>query len=71
MSLFTNYLKKALGMNDFDILLCKMQKLNIEHSPSKDNCFICFNGSRLKAMKDVFYFFLKDLFTLDLFKFLS
>ena len=33
--------------------------------------FICFNESRLKMMKNVFYFILKALLVLKIFKFLS
>ena len=58
-------------MTDFDSLLRKMQKLNVGLSPSKKNCFICFSGSSLKMMKDVFYFFFKALFTLNIFKILN
>ena len=39
-------------------------------SPSKKN-FICFNDSPSKMMKNVFYFILKALFILEIFKFLS
>ena len=40
-------------------------------SPSKKNCFICFNKNRLKIMKNAFDFILKTLFILKLFKFSS
>ena len=40
------------------------------HLPKK-NCFICFNDSPSKVMKNVFYFILKALFVLKIFKFLS
>ena len=39
------------------------------HLPKKD--FICFNGSPSKMMKNTFYFILKALFVLKIFKFLS
>ena len=39
-------------------------------SPSKKK-FICFNDSPSKMMKNVFYFILKALFILEIFKFLS
>ena len=35
------------------------------------NCFICFNESLLKVMKNAFYFILKALFAHKIFKFLS
>ena len=40
-------------------------------SPSKNNFFICFNDSPSKMMKNAFYFLLKALFVLKIFKFLS
>ena len=40
------------------------------HLPRK-NCFICFNDSPSKMMKNAFYFILKALFVLKMFNFLS
>ena len=40
-------------------------------SPSKKIVFICFNENPLKVMKSAFYFILKALFVLKIFKFLS
>ena len=40
-------------------------------SPSKQICVICFIESPLKMMKSAFYFILKALFILKIFKFLS
>ena len=40
-------------------------------SPSKKNFFICFNESPLKIMRNYFYFILKALLVLKIFKFLS
>ena len=40
------------------------------HLPKKI-CFICFNGSPPKMMKNAFYFILKARFVLKIFKFLS
>ena len=40
------------------------------HLPKKI-CVICFIESPLKIMKNVFYFILKTLFVLKIFKFLS
>ena len=37
----------------------------------KKNCFICFNESPLKKVKNAFYFILKALFVLKMFKYLS
>ena len=39
-------------------------------APSKKILFICFNKSPLKMTKNVFYFILKALFVLRIFKFL-
>ena len=40
-------------------------------SPSKNFFLICFNDSPSKMMKNAFYFILKALFVLKIFKFLS
>ena len=40
-------------------------------SPSKKNCVICFSGSPLKMMKNVFYLTLKAPFVFKIFEFLS
>ena len=40
-------------------------------SPSKEICVICLIESPLKMMKNAFYFILKALFVLKIFKFLS
>ena len=40
-------------------------------SPSKKNCVICLIESPLKMTKNAFYFILKTLFVLVIFKFLS
>ena len=48
-----------------------IRNLNVGLSSSKKNCFICFNGSPLKIMKNAFYFTLKAFFVLKIFKFLS
>ena len=46
-------------------------KVKVGLSPSQKNCVICFTGSPLKMMKNAFYFILKALFVLKIFKFLS
>ena len=43
----------------------------VELSPSKKFFVVCFNESPLKMMKNAFYFILKALFILKIFKFLS
>ena len=45
--------------------------LKVGLSTSKKNCGICFIESPLKMMKNVFYFILKALFVLKIFRFLS
>ena len=40
-------------------------------SPSKKICFICFNESPLKMVKNTFYFILRALLVLKILKFLS
>ena len=50
-------------------LLGKIFKVGL--SPSKKICVICLIESPLKMMKNVFYFILKALFVLKIFKFLS
>ena len=40
-------------------------------SPSKKIIFICFNYSRLKVIKNAFYFILKAFFVLKIFKLMS
>ena len=40
-------------------------------SPSKEICFICFNKSLLKLVKNAFHFILKALVIFKIFKFLS
>ena len=43
----------------------------VRPSPFKKSCFICFNESPLKVMKNAFHFILKTLFVLKILKFLS
>ena len=51
-----------------EILNQYLKCLNVGLSPSKKNCFICFNKSPIKMMKNAFYFILKALFILEMFK---
>ena len=48
-----------------------LKYIKVVLSPSKKILFICFNESLLKMIKNVFYFILKALFILMIFKFLS
>ena len=54
-------------------LVCRIEKnyFKVGLSPSKKIFFICFNDSPWKMMKNAFYFILKALFVLKVFKFLS
>ena len=54
------------GQNPWKIF---MNVKSDSHIP-KNFCFICFNESPLKLMKDAFYFILKALFVLKIFRFL-
>ena len=46
-------------------------KIKVGLSPSKKSCVICLIESPLKMMKNAFYFILKTLFVLKIYKFLS
>ena len=72
---FTFTYQKAL-LNTLVLLIFKIVRslqciLKVGLSPSKKNCVICFTESPLKMMKNAFYFILKALFVLKIFKFLS
>ena len=47
------------------------QRLKVGLSPYKILVFICFNEIPLKMMKNAFYFILKVLFVIEIFKVLS
>ena len=55
--------------NIWEISLNKIFLKSDPHLPKK--CVICFIESPLKMMKNAFYFILKALFVLKIFKFLS
>ena len=59
-------IEKYLRGNNLPDLLIK-----VGLSPSKKAFFICFNDSPSKMMKNAFYFILKALFVLKIFKFFS
>ena len=48
-----------------------IQTLKVGLSPSGKKCILCFIESPLKVMRNTFYFILKALFVLKIFKFLS
>ena len=45
-------------------------EVKVRLSPSNKTYFICFNESPLKIIENAFYFILKTLFALKIFKFL-
>ena len=49
--------------------IINIKNLKVGLSFSKKNCVICFIDSPLKIMKNAFYFILKPLFVLKIFKF--
>ena len=49
-------------------LMVTLKTLSSKLSPSKQICFISFNESSLKMMKNVFYFILKTVFILKIMK---
>ena len=53
------------------INLIPVFSIKVGLSPSKNTFFICFNDSPSKMMKNAFYFILKALFVLKIFRFLS
>ena len=73
INLYTNihiyiYIYYVVGIT-VDISGIRMLKVGL--SFSKKIIFICFNETLLKMMKNVFYFILKVLSVLKIFKFLS
>ena len=46
-----------------------IEGVKVKLSTSKKKCLICFNDSSLKILKNIFYFTLKALFVLKIFKF--
>ena len=77
----TQYIKKKkIGRSFWSIALQSRQfrspsferpPLKVGLSPSKKNCVICVIERPLKMMKNAFYFILKALFVLKIFKFMS
>ena len=52
-------------------MVCLKIYFKVGLSPTKNICVICLIESPLKMMKNAFYFILKALFVLKIFKFLS
>ena len=62
-----NYLEKYMD----NINIGPYQLFKVRLPPSEKNYMVCFIESPLEMMKNVFYFILKALFILKMFKFLS
>ena len=63
---------KSCGASCFNLTGNKLTlALKVGLSPSKKDCVISLIESPLKMMKNAFYFILKALFVLKIFKFLS
>ena len=71
-SKFRDFQKRKLQITKFEeeSILVTHHLMSDPHLLKK-NCFICFNKSPLKMMKNAFYFIFKALFVLKIFKFLS
>ena len=61
----------SLNVNDITDNKKFWRVIKVRPSPSKKISVICLVESPLKMMKNVFYFILKGLFVLKIFKFLS
>ena len=74
MSMSIFFLCTAILLNSLPIecfpLTYNLNGFKVGLSPSKKNCFICFNKSPSKVMKKTFYFILKALLVLRILKFL-
>ena len=55
----------------YDVAFFSDESLKSDSQLPKKYCFICFNESLLKMMKNIFYIILKALFILKILKFLS
>ena len=68
-------LNKVPGLQACNFINTSVFLMNIAKIPPppfpSPHIFICFNESPLKMMKNAFYFILKALFVLMIFKFLS
>ena len=67
------YLRICFAFNSYFLTLFNilLVTFKVGLSPSKKNCVICFIERPLTMMKNGFYFILKALFVLKIFKFLS
>ena len=62
-----DYMRKSLNHR---LLISDRPLIKLRLSPLKKNCFICFNESSLKMMKNRFYIILKSFFVPKIFKYL-
>ena len=69
MHLFCNSKLNKVGFEYYGG--CSLLGIKVRLSPSKKICVICLIESPLKMMKNAFYFILKAIFILKIFKFLS
>ena len=76
-NVFHNYLEFSFIISIIVLTLFMISPLSVfdilnsnSHLPKKKK-FICFNDSSSKLMKNAFYFILKAVFVLKIFKFLS
>ena len=68
---FYNFFNAQFLYYDGIYPFCKFHFFKVGLSPYKKNCVICFIERPLKVMKNAFYFIVKALFVLNLFKVLS
>ena len=68
---FCNFLNAQFLYYDGICPFCRFYFFKVGLSPYKKNCVICFIERPLKVMKNAFYFIVKALFVLNLFKVLS
>ena len=69
MHLFCNSKLNKVGFEYYGG--CSLLGIKVRLSPFKKICVICLIESPLKMMKNAFYFILKAIFILKIFKFLS
>ena len=70
--LFLSHMKqsKLFTLKKKQILTWSITSLKSDSNLPKKNFFICFNDRPSKIMKNAFYFILKEIFVLEIFKFL-
>ena len=71
LTVFTFWSKNKLSLVKIDITTVIGITNKVGLSPSKKNYFTCFNENTLKMMTNLYYFILKALFVINVFKFFS